>query len=110
MRLLWAFVIGCGNGAIFPLMMTLPLDAADKPEQVAGVVGMMLGIGYCIGALAPLALGALRDVTGSFEVGLWVIAARGGPQPDLRRVLLARPAPPRRASALRAQVRTRADR
>jgi CP family cyanate transporter-like MFS transporter len=72
--LLWACVTGCGNGAIFPLMMTLPLDAADRPEQVAGVVGMMLGIGYCIGALAPLALGALRDVTGSFEAGLWVIA------------------------------------
>jgi CP family cyanate transporter-like MFS transporter len=72
--LLWACVTGCGNGAIFPLMMTLPLDAADRPEQVAGVVGMMLGIGYCIGALAPLALGALRDGTGSFEAGLWVIA------------------------------------
>jgi MFS transporter, CP family, cyanate transporter len=71
---LWAVVTGCGNGAIFPLMMTLPLDAADKPEQVAGIAGMMLGIGYCIGALAPLALGALRDVTGSFAAGLWVIA------------------------------------
>ena len=73
--LIWACITGCGNGALFPLMMTLPLDAADEPEQVAGVVGMMLGIGYCIGALAPLALGALRDVTGSFELGLWVIAA-----------------------------------
>ena len=72
--LFWACVTGCGNGAIFPLMMTLPLDAADRPEQVAGVVGMMLGIGYCFGALAPLALGALRDVTGSFEAGLWAIA------------------------------------
>ena len=71
---LWAAVTGCGNGAIFPLMMTLPLDAADRPEQVAGIVGMMLGIGYCLGAVAPLALGALRDVTGSFEAGLWVIA------------------------------------
>jgi CP family cyanate transporter-like MFS transporter len=70
----WACVTGCGNGAIFPLMMTLPLDAADRPEQVAGMAGMMLGIGYCIGALAPLALGALRDGTGSFEVGLWCIA------------------------------------
>ena len=56
-------------------MMTLPLDAADRPEQVAGVVGMMLGIGYCTGALAPLALGALRDATGSFDAGLWLIAA-----------------------------------
>ena len=73
-RSLWAAVTGCGNGAIFPLMMTLPLDAADRPEQVAGIVGMMLGIGYCLGAVAPLALGALRDVTGSFEAGYWVIA------------------------------------
>jgi CP family cyanate transporter-like MFS transporter len=73
--LAWACVLGLGNGAIFPLMMTLPLDAADRPEQVAGVVGMMLGIGYCVGALSPLALGALRDATGSFHLGLWLIAA-----------------------------------
>jgi CP family cyanate transporter-like MFS transporter len=72
--LFWVCVLGCGNGAIFPLMMTLPLDAADRPEQVAGMAGMMLGIGYCIGALAPLALGALRDGTGSFAAGLWSIA------------------------------------
>jgi cyanate permease len=39
------------------------------------VVGMMLGIGYCAGALAPLVIGALRDSTGSFDVGLWLIAA-----------------------------------
>ena len=67
-------MLGIGNGAIFPLMMTLPLDAADRPEQVAGVVGMMLGIGYCAGALAPLAIGALRDSTGSFDAGLWLLA------------------------------------
>jgi cyanate permease len=36
---------------------------------------MMLGIGYCAGALAPLVLGALRDATGSFHAGLWLIAA-----------------------------------
>jgi MFS transporter, CP family, cyanate transporter len=71
----WMCVLGCGNGAIFPIMMTLPLDAADRPEQVAGIVGMMLGIGYCAGALAPLALGGLRDATGSFDSGMWLIAA-----------------------------------
>ncbi len=72
--LFWCCMFGIGNGAIFPLMMTLPLDAADRPEQVAGVVGMMLGIGYCAGALAPVAIGALRDSTGSFDAGLWFIA------------------------------------
>jgi cyanate permease len=35
---------------------------------------MMLGIGYCAGALAPLAIGALRDSTGSFDAGLWLLA------------------------------------
>ena len=58
-------------------MMTLPLDAADRPEQVAGLVGMMLGIGYTAGALAPVAMGVLRDATGSFDASLWLIAARG---------------------------------
>ena len=56
-------------------MMTLPLDAADRPEQVAGLVGMMLGIGYTAGALAPVLMGVLRDATGSFDASLWMIAA-----------------------------------
>jgi CP family cyanate transporter-like MFS transporter len=73
--LAWACLLGIGNGAIFPLMMTLPLDAADRPEQVAGLVGMMLGIGYTTGALAPVAMGVLRDATGSFDASLWLIAA-----------------------------------
>ena len=89
-------MLGCGNGAIFPLMMTLPLDAADRPEQVAGVVGMMLGIGYCAGALAPLAIGALRDATGSFDAGLWLIARDRRRRARRLRVLLARAARARR--------------
>ena len=104
---LWACVLGCGNGAIFPLMMTLPLDAADRPEQVAGMVGMMLGIGYAYGALAPAGARCAARCTGSFAVGLWVIAGAAVLGPDLRRVLLARPAPPRRASGL-GHTRTRA--
>ena len=38
------------------------------------VVGMMLGIGYTIGAVSPFILGALRDATGSFTASLWLIA------------------------------------
>ncbi len=104
--LVWACVTGCGNGAIFPLMMTLPLDAADRPEQVAGVVGMMLGIGYCIGALAPLALGALRDATGLVRSRpLGDRGARRSASPALR-VLLAGAARPRRARARRRRPRS----
>ena len=35
----------------------------------------MLGIGYTTGALAPVAMGVLRDATGSFDASLWLIAA-----------------------------------
>jgi len=76
--LAWACILGIGNGAIFPLMMTLPLDAADRPEQVAGLVGMMLGIGYTAGALSPVLMGVLRDATGSFDASLWLIAGAAG--------------------------------
>ena len=90
-------VTGCGNGAIFPLMMTLPLDAADRPEQVAGVVGMMLGIGYCLGAARPArarrAARRHRLVRGR-PLG---DRAGGGDQPRLRRVVLPAPARARRA-------------
>ena len=74
--LAWACVLGVGNGAIFPLMMTLPLDAADRPEQVAGLVGMMLGIGYTAGALAPVLIGCAARLDGL--VRRRPVARRGG--------------------------------
>jgi len=36
---------------------------------------MMLGLGYTIAAISPFVLGAVRDVTGSFDAVLWVCAA-----------------------------------
>jgi CP family cyanate transporter-like MFS transporter len=69
----WMVVIGLANGALFALLMTLPLDVSDEPSQVGAVAGMMLGIGYCVAALAPLALGAVRDATGSYVTALWAV-------------------------------------
>ena len=67
----------CGlcTGAMFPLVMTLPVDVGRRPAEVGAVVGLMLGVGYSIGAVAPLALGAARDVTGSYTTTLWLIVA-----------------------------------
>ena len=36
---------------------------------------MMLGIGYSVAAVSPFVLGAVRDVTGSFDAVLWVCVA-----------------------------------
>jgi CP family cyanate transporter-like MFS transporter len=68
----WAPLVGTGFGVYFPLVMTLPLDIARRPGEVAAIVGMMLGLGYGLGSTAPFVLGAVRDGTGSFDAVLWV--------------------------------------
>jgi CP family cyanate transporter-like MFS transporter len=71
----WATLAGFGIGATFPLSLTLPLDVAREPAETGAVVGLMLGAGYTITAIGPLALGAVRDLTGSFSASLWVLVA-----------------------------------
>jgi CP family cyanate transporter-like MFS transporter len=71
----WAALTGIGGGALFALALTLPLDVASGPAEVAAVAGMMLGVGYTIGSAAPFLLGAVRDASGSFRDALWVLVA-----------------------------------
>ena len=71
----WAVALGIASGGMFALVLTLPLDLEDEPARVGALVGMMLGLGYTIGAISPVVLGAMRDVTGSFTASLWLLAA-----------------------------------
>ena len=64
---------GAAIGTIFPLMLTLPLDLARRPGDVGALAALMLLGGYLISAIGPLALGAARDLTGSFTLALWVL-------------------------------------
>jgi CP family cyanate transporter-like MFS transporter len=73
----WAAIAGLCTGAMFPLVMTLPVDIGKRPVDVGAVAGLMLGVGYTIGAVAPFLLGAVRDSTGSFTATLWLIAGSG---------------------------------
>lgn len=73
----WSALVGFANGAMFPLVLTLPLDVEDRPDRVGALVGMMLGVGYVLAAVSPFALGAVRDATGSFTGALWVVLALG---------------------------------
>ena len=70
----WALLAGISQGGMFALVMTLPLDLERTPERVGALVGMMLGLGYTTAAISPFVLGAVRDVTGSFDAVLWVCA------------------------------------
>jgi CP family cyanate transporter-like MFS transporter len=69
----WATLDGVAGGAIFALLLILPLDAARRPDEVGAYAGMMLGGGYALTAIAPFALGAVRDASGSFTLSLWLI-------------------------------------
>lgn len=70
----WIAVVSLSLGSLFALSMTLSVDVATHPGDVAAIAGMQLGVGYTMAALSPFALGALRDATGSFTAGLWVVA------------------------------------
>ena len=69
----WAAVVGLCTGAMFPLVMTLPIDVGRRASDVASVTGLMLGVGYTIGGIAPILLGAARDATGTYTTTLWLI-------------------------------------
>src|SRR5256714_949646 len=62
----WTTIAGLCTGTLFPLVMTLPVDIGKRPADVGAVAGLMLGVGYTIGAIAPIVLGAARDATGSY--------------------------------------------
>jgi CP family cyanate transporter-like MFS transporter len=67
-----ALLAGVAQGSLFALVLTVPLDVEPRPDRVGALLGMMLGLGYTIGAVAPFALGGVRDLTGSFDAPLWL--------------------------------------
>ena len=72
---LWAVILGLGTGAIFPIVLTLPVDAGGTAGDVAATAARMLLIGYVLSAIGPFALGLARDVTGDFGTSLWLLVA-----------------------------------
>ena len=61
-------LLGMGNGAVFQLV---PQRFADRMGIVTGIVGAAGGLG---GFFLPSALGISKDLTGSYALGLQVLA------------------------------------
>jgi CP family cyanate transporter-like MFS transporter len=70
----WLALFGLGNGAMFPLVLTLPVDFGHGPEEVARLSVWTLAIGYLLSALGPVSVGALRDLSGGFELPMTLVA------------------------------------
>lgn len=73
--LVWVVAFGIGNGAFFPLVLTLPLDTGPTPEAVTSGVAWTMAIGFLLGSLAPVLVGALRDLSGGFGLPMTLLAA-----------------------------------
>jgi CP family cyanate transporter-like MFS transporter len=69
----WAIVLGLGLGAIFPLVLTLPVDVAEGPAAVGATAALMLLGGYVVSSIGPVGLGLLRDATGGYGLSLWLL-------------------------------------
>jgi MFS transporter, CP family, cyanate transporter len=70
----WAILAGYTNGALLPLLLAQPVRVGHTPDQVAWLSAVMLGGGYTLAAIAPVALGAVRDATGAFGASFVVLA------------------------------------
>ena len=75
----WSALVGLSIGALFPLVLTLPLDLEDHPAGVAAVIGVVLGAGYSVAALAPTVLGGAARPERHLRGGALEPRGRSGP-------------------------------
>ena len=65
--LLWMIIFGLGQGAAFSLALSLILLRSVDADQATELTGMTLTFGFLLGALGPLSLGAVHDLTGGWS-------------------------------------------
>ncbi|HEX7106712.1 MAG TPA: MFS transporter [Acidothermaceae bacterium] len=77
---LWVVILGLGQGASFPLALTLMVLRTRNPAATQALSSMSQGLGYLIAAGGPLLAGLLHSVTGNWTVPLAVLIGLLVPQ------------------------------
>lgn len=77
---LWAGLLGFGQNAAFPLALTMIVLRGGAVTTTAGLSTLVQTVGYLIAGVAPLCIGALHDLTGSWTPALIVLLCLLGPQ------------------------------
>jgi len=72
---LWAVVLGCGQGGLFALALSLIVLRSGNAQITAQLSAMAQGWGYLLAACGPLLTGLLRQWTGSFASSAGLIFA-----------------------------------
>jgi CP family cyanate transporter-like MFS transporter len=70
---LWAVLTGLGQGASFPLALTMIVLRSGSPQLTAALSTHVQCIGYLLAAAGPLAIGALHDASGAWTLPLIVL-------------------------------------
>ncbi len=77
---LWVVLLGIGQNASFPLALTLIVLRGGTVTSTTGLSTLVQTVGYLIAAVAPLAIGVVHDVSGSWTPALIVLLALLVPQ------------------------------
>ena len=77
---LWAILLGLGQNAAFPLALMLIVMRGGTVATTEGLSTLAQSVGYVLAAFAPLAVGALHGLTGSWTVPLILLLALVVPQ------------------------------
>jgi len=76
----WVIVLGIGQGASFPLVLTLMVLRTRTSDVTQQLSSMAQGVGYLIAAAGPLLAGILHSVSGHWTLPLAVLIALLVPQ------------------------------
>lgn len=77
---LWAILLGIGQGATISLALTLIVLRSPNADVATSLSGMAQSWGYLFAAAGPLTLGLINDITGSWTIPLLVLLAFVVPQ------------------------------
>jgi MFS transporter, CP family, cyanate transporter len=69
----WVALFALGQGGAIGLALTLMVLRAPDARRAAELSGMAQAFGYALAAIGPLAVGALNDRTGNWDVALIVL-------------------------------------
>nr|WP_269778657.1 MFS transporter [Microlunatus antarcticus] len=74
LTLLWVLLVGAGS-ILFPVCLVLINARTRTPGGTVAVSGFAQGVAYALGALGPLLVGLLHDVTGGWTLPLVLLLA-----------------------------------
>lgn len=77
---LWVIILGIGQGAAFPIALTIVVLRTRTAEATQQLSSMAQAIGYLVAAFGPLLVGALHAMTGSWTPPLGALLVLCVPQ------------------------------